>query len=56
MNEQLQVLGIHFRRLRTMGFIQVGHDFANMTEAGRKVLGIAANSVIVWCMCHLRNA
>jgi DNA-binding Lrp family transcriptional regulator len=42
-----QALGIHFKKLREMGLIQVGRGFVNITDDGLRALGLNVNPVIV---------
>lgn len=42
-----QALSIHLRRLRELGFIQVGRGFISVTEDGLGAIGYRSNPVIV---------
>jgi len=42
-----QALGLHLKRLRDSGFIQVGRGFVNVTEEGSRAVGYQRDPVIV---------
>jgi len=42
-----QALGIHVKRLRERGLLQIGRGFVNVTEEGLKAFGFQSNPVIV---------
>jgi DNA-binding Lrp family transcriptional regulator len=47
LNVTRQALHIHLRKLRETGIIQVGRGFVNVTNEGRKALGVNTNPAII---------
>jgi DNA-binding Lrp family transcriptional regulator len=42
-----QALGVHLRKLRKTGIIEVGRGFVNVTNEGRMALGVNTNPAII---------
>jgi DNA-binding Lrp family transcriptional regulator len=50
-----QALSVHFRRLRSLGLIQVGRGFINVTEDGMEAMGHNTNPVVLMVRVHPQN-
>jgi DNA-binding Lrp family transcriptional regulator len=43
-----QVLNVHLRKLRNLGFIRAGRGFIDITEEGLRIFGVSANPAFVF--------